>query len=163
MSTRPATTTTTPDAPTLSPFVLGLDPGLSTGLAGYDPEADALSFVASARPLAVLPQLARWAGAGLILGAYVEDSRSLPIYARNRDADRGTRDRIARSVGRVDALTDLYLATLDDLGVPTACVEPVRAAKWDSERLLRLTGYDRPTNEHGRDAARLVYGCSIPS
>ena len=151
------------DQPTLPPFVLGLDPGVSTGLAGYDPESDRLAFVASASPLAVLRQLARWARAGLLLGAYVEDSRSLPIYARNRHANRGERDRIARSVGRVDALTELYLDVLARYGVPASTVEPTRAAKWDRERLAEATGYDDPTNEHGRDAARIVYGRRAPA
>ena len=140
-----------------TPFLLGIDPGSETGLAGYVPD-EGLVFVESAGPLDTLRRLTAWARSGLLLGAYVEDAPGLPIYARNRHANRGERDRIARSVVTVDGLTTLYLDALAGLDVPTVPVEPIRAAKWDAAQLRRVTGYDRRTNEHGRDAARHVYG-----
>lgn len=156
------------DLATVPAFVLGVDPGAATGLAGYDPDADALVFVGSADPLDALRYVGRWArartagGSPVLLGAYVEDARGLPIFDRNRHAERGERDRIARSVGRIDLLTDLYLGLFRSLGVPAAAVEPPRRKKWDAHRLRVETGYDRQTNEHGRDAARLVWQKPVP-
>jgi len=143
-------------------FVLGIDPGASTGLAGYAPSAGPrqrgrLVFVTSAGPLPTCRLIAAWRRAGLVLSAVVEDSRSLPVYARHAGKGRGERDRVARSVGRIDCLTELYLDLLRSLSVPARCVEPVREAKWDAAALRRLTGFEGPTNQHGRDAARLVW------
>lgn len=146
-------------APPAPPFVLGLDPGLETGLAGFVPEgAGRLAFVASAAPLDALRYLRRWARQGRLLTAYVEDARDLGLYARHRTAEREERDRIARGVGHVDCLTTLYLEALGRLGVPAVTVTPGRGPKWDAAELARLTGYEGPSNEHGRDAARLAYG-----
>ena len=143
-------------------FLLGIDPGAETGLAGVCAETAAVLFVRSAGPLATLRQLAAWASGrsveGLLAEAYVEDARELPIYARHRSKGRGERDRVARSVGRVDSLTALYLDLLASYGVPARSVEPVRAAKWDAETCARLTGWHGRSNVHGRDALRLVYG-----
>ncbi len=141
-----------------APFVLGIDPGQTTGLAGYDPARRALAFVTSAGPLATVRQLEAWHVAGLLLAVYVEDATGLPLYARHRQTARGERDRIARSVGRVDALTDLYLDACAALGVPAVPVEPVRSKKWDAEALRRVTGYAGRSNVHGRDAARICWG-----
>lgn len=151
---------------TPAPFILGIDPGASTGLAGYVPgsrgRAGTLTFVTSSPPLEALDLLAAWARDGVLLGAYVEDARALPIYARNRHAGRGERDAIARSVGQVDGLTGLYLDALEGLQIAAVPVEPSRSAKWDAETLERLTGFSGRTNEHGRDAARLVFGRPVP-
>ncbi|HEX9950443.1 MAG TPA: hypothetical protein VGB53_01630 [Rubricoccaceae bacterium] len=148
-----------PDTPPLPPtFLLGVDPGTTTGLAVACAETGTLALVTSGGPLRAARQIEAWAASGGLIGAYVEDARALPIYARHGGANRGERDRIARGVGGVDLLTGLYLDLLASLGVPAVAVEPVRAAKWDADALRRATGYARPTNEHGRDAARHVYG-----
>lgn len=149
-------------APLPARFLLGVDPGTTTGLACACAETGALALVTSAGPLGASRQIEAWAASGGLVGAYVEDARALPIYARHGQANRGERDRIARGVGGVDLLTGLYVDLLDALGVPVVCVEPVRAAKWDADGLRRVTGYARPTNEHGRDAARHVWGRTRP-
>lgn len=145
-----------------APIVLGIDPGVCTGLAGYDPEAHRLDFVASAAPLDALRLFALWHRAGLILAAWVEDSRDLPLYARHRGLSRGARDRAARSVGQVDALTELYVCALRGYGVPVATVAPAVIRKWDGATFRRVTGHDGRTNQHGRDAARLAWGRPAP-
>ena len=145
-----------------APFLLGIDPGADTGLAGYVPgergRPGVLAFVRSASPLGTVRLLETWAAEGRLIGAVVEDSRSAPLYHRYRSKGRGERDRVARSVGRIDALIDLYLDVLGSLGVPVQTVEPVRAAKWSADDLKRMTGFDGRSNVHGRDAARLVFG-----
>lgn len=142
-----------------APFLLGLDPGVTTGIAAVaadDPRR--VLLVASAAPLDVLHRLTAWAADGRLVAATVEDATKLPLYARHGAANRGERDRIARSVGTVDCLTTLYVAALEGLGVPVVCAEPVRAAKWTADDCARLTGYTGRSNEHGRDALRHVWG-----
>ncbi|OZC04030.1 hypothetical protein BSZ36_14180 [Rubricoccus marinus] len=146
---------------------LGIDPGTTTGLALADGADGRLVSVASAGPLATvrhLDALAREhaAGAVLVRGVWIEDSRPLPIYARNRNANRGERDRIARAVGHTDLLTGFYADLCASHGWAVALVEPKRVAKWDADTLRRLAGWEARTNEHGRDAARLVFGRTSP-
>ena len=147
----------TPHAPRV---VVGIDPGAETGLATIDAQTGAVLAVASAGPLETIRQLEALAHEGVLAGAWIEDS--LPVYARHGGKNRGQRDRVARSVGRVDGLTDLYVGLLTSLGVPVQTVEPVRSAKWDAETCARVTGYAGRSNVHGRDALRIVYGRSIP-
>lgn len=142
--------------------VVGIDPGTNTGLATVDAVTGAVVSVASAGPLDTVRQLEALAHEGVLAGAYVEDSRDLPVYARHGRANRGQRDRIARSVGQVDGLTNIYVALLESLGVPVQTVEPIRSAKWDAETCSRVTGYSGRSNAHGRDALRIVYGRSVP-
>ena len=144
-------------------FVLGLDPGTTTGLAAVARGARSTPlFVESATPLETIERLTAWAGEGTLAGAYVEDARELPIYARHGGKNRGERDRVARSVGGVDTLTTIYVELLTSLGVPVATVEPVKAAKWDAETCERLTGWRGRSNQHGRDALRIVFGRGVP-
>ena len=140
------------------PFLLGVDPGTTTGLAGISATTGRVLFVASAAPLDAVHHVERWAASGRLAAAFVEDARRLPVYHRNRHANRGERDRIARGVGGVDLLTSMYLALLESLGVPAEGVEPSGQKKWDAKTCARVTGYEGRTNEHGRDALRLVYG-----
>ena len=142
--------------------VVGIDPGAETGLATIGATTGAVLAVSSAGPLETIRQLEALAHEGVLAGAYLEDSRDLPIYARHGGKNRGQRDRVARSVGRVDGLTDLYVRLLASLGVPVQTVEPVRSAKWDAETCARITGWSARSNVHGRDALRIVYGRPIP-
>ena len=143
-----------------APFVLGIDPGTTTGLAAIT--RSFVTFVDSASPLETVRRLSTWAETGELAGAYVEHSRDLPIYARHGAKNRRERDRVARSVGGVDTLTAIYVELLTSLGVPVATVEPVRSAKWDAETCARLTEYAGRSNQHGRDALRIVFGRGAP-
>ncbi len=158
------------DLPADGPVLVGLDPGVETGLAVWSPRRDALVHVTSGpfwhvhRVLTGLcvpaadasPTWSGWRVAGVV----IEDPRRLPVYARHRGAGRGERDRIARSVGRIDRDVELWAAWLDSVGYTVRLAQPVRRKKWDRDELRRLTGWSASTNEHGRDAARLVVGLS---
>lgn len=150
------------DAASAPRVLVGIDPGAVTGLATVDAGTGAVLAVTSAGPLETIRQLEALAHEGVLVGAYLEDSRDLPIYARHGAKNRGQRDRVARSVGRVDGLTDLYVRLLTSLDVPVQTVEPVRSKKWDAETCARVTGYAGRANVHGRDALRIVFGRGIP-
>ena len=152
----------TSDRSSVRRVVVGIDPGTQTGLAQIDAQTGAVLAVSSAGPLETVRQLEALAHEGALAGAYVEDSRDLPIYARHGGKNRGQRDRVARSVGRVDGLTDLYVGLLTSLGVPVQTAEPVRSTKWDAETCERVTGYAGRSNQHGRDALRIVFGRGTP-
>lgn len=153
---------TPPDTASAPRVVVGIDPGTNTGLATLDAQTGAVLAVGSAGPLDTVRQLEALARAGRLAGAYVEDARGLPVYARHGGANRGQRDRIARSVGQVDGLTGLFVDLLESLDVPVQTVEPSRAPKWSAETAARVTGWTARCNVHGRDALRIVYGRSVP-
>ena len=152
------------------PVLVGLDPGTETGFAVWSPTRGALVHVASGPFWDVQTALATlcapvtetpsaWSG-WRVAGVVIEDPRRLPVYARHRGANRGERDRIARSVGRIDRDVELWASWLASAGYAVRLVQPTRRKKWDREALRRVSGWSAPTNEHGRDAARLVVGMS---
>lgn len=158
------------------PVLVGIDPGAETGVAVWSPRRGALLRVASGSFWSVVDLLwqdtlpvggvnsvkthlfgqPRWHVAGVV----VEDPRGLPIYARNRGFGRGAADRIARSVGRIDRDVELWATWLRAQGYAVRLSEPQKRTKWDAADLARYTGWTASTNEHGRDAARLVVGLS---
>lgn len=143
---------------------VGIDPGAVTGVAVWDVETQAFRHVGSGSFFEVLNLLVEHMAAspstvecsiGLVI---VEDARRLPIYA-SRDGVRGRRrDRLCRSVGRIDRDVQLWEDWLQARGLPIRLAEPLRGGKWDAATLTRLSGWTEPTNQHARDAARLVFG-----
>lgn len=153
-------------SPTEAPaLIVGLDPGAETGFATYDPTARRLESVTS---------LSFWAVHGLFETSFaptdssppgpvvlvvIEDARKLPIFGKHDGVRGRRRDRLARNVGRIDRDVDLWLRYLSARGYRVLLVEPQRE-KWSGERLRQVTRYEGRTNQHGRDAARLVWGRS---
>lgn len=146
--------------PTEKTLLVGIDPGSSTGLAVFDTDAgdgtgaltrcEALPFWEAAEAVTSI--------SADVAGVVLEDARRIGLYAKR--GERGARrDRIARSVGMIDRDVQLWLDLCGRLGLPVATVEPSRK-KWDAETFRRLTGWEGRTNEHARDAARLVFGRS---
>lgn len=152
-------------------LLLGIDPGhadgtATVGLCLYDPrarcdltEAEGGAFRLRTLPLLEALDLIAEAAPTLAV-AVLEDARALPIYARHRGKDRGTRDRIARSVGRVDGATSTLEAYLARLGVPYVTRSPQGRRKLDADAFRQLTRYPaaEETTQHERDAAFSVYG-----
>ncbi|MEM9996822.1 MAG: hypothetical protein AAF809_03900 [Bacteroidota bacterium] len=161
--------------------LVGIDPGDVTGLAVYELRSKQLVTCESGHffdvqdrlaDYAITPQhLDRMLSSGLanlaedwwhVAAVVIEDSRGLPVYARH-DRQRGRkRDAIVRNVGRVDRDVTLWAEWLRRRGFLVALREPVRGAKWKADTLQQLTGWTTPTNEHARDAARLVWGWTEP-
>ena len=164
-----------------SPMVLGVDPDVAApGVALYDARRGRLAFCGAVELRAFVawlragadveryaPALARpeaypagehSAGACAVVCARVEDTRHLPLYARRRAAAASpeARDRMARSVGRLDEVTRLILDELAEAGIPARSCPPVR--KLDAEAFRRLTGYTGRTGQEARDAGVLCWG-----
>ena len=150
-------------------LVAGIDPGERTGVAVYDGRrrelvlCDSMAFWEAV--LLFENELLPRGDGGHVGLVVVEDARRLPIYDRHRRRrlSREERDRLCRSVGRIDRDTDLWAQWLHERGYTVRLQAPVRAGKWDGQTLQRVTGYRGATNQHGRDAARLVWGCGVPA
>lgn len=137
-------------------LVVGIDPGLHTGLAVWDTSARQFldircSGIVSA--MDYLSDLSRDRGIGLVV---FEDARQRKWIPREKDlAQMKGRAMGAGSVKRdcsiweewCDARNIQYIATRPKNGM----------TKLTDAYFRGITGYDRRTNEHGRDAAMLVF------
>jgi hypothetical protein len=139
-------------------LLAGIDPGTRTGFALYDADAgtlrrvEAMPFWEAAEVLSV--------SAETVAAVVIEDARRIGLYAKHRSLSGRRRDRAARSVGMIDRDVQLWLDLCRRLRLPVVTAEPTRS-KWDAETFRRVTGWGGRTNEHGRDAARLVYGMGV--
>ncbi|MEM1095316.1 MAG: hypothetical protein AAGJ10_12005 [Bacteroidota bacterium] len=140
--------------------VMGIDPGDTTGLALYSPEAHVLVEVTSGTFWAMAERVRREWTQGRLALVVIEDTRALPIYERhnNKKLDRPRRDRLCRNVGRIDRDCALWAALCEETGIPYRLVKPIKGGKWSADTLRGVTGFSGRTNQHGRDAARLVWG-----
>lgn len=136
-----------------APIIIGIDPGVSTGVAEYDRRTMTWSLRTS-----TFWEVYEW-----IRGHDLRDSILVIVEdpAANRPVfDRGVAGRkaahIAQSVGGVKREATLFVEGLQRLGVAVIARKPVRAAKWTAEDLKRITGVSARSSEHARDAARLA-------
>lgn len=151
--------------------VVGIDPGDTTGVSVWDVDAQRLVACVGVGFFDALQLLSErawsvgddydegtrgpWWPVGLVV---VEDNRRLPIYARHDRVRGRERDRLCRNVGRIDRDVELWATWCTREGYAVRLAEPLRGGKWDAAKLRAVTGWEAPTNEHGRDAARLVVG-----
>lgn len=152
-------------------LLLGVDPGTTTGLALYDPvtiEVWRLMSMTYEEARAYLSEALRdpWVLCGDSAYAVLPVIEQPPkmLYERNRRAARGAaRDKIAIDVGRVRQMTEglAYVCREAAPHLPPRMAAPVGAAKWSHADMVRITGHSpRTSNQHQRDALRLVYGAS---
>lgn len=137
-------------------LVVGIDPGLHTGLAVWDTSARQFldircSGIVSA--MDYLDDLAFQRGIGLVV---FEDARQRKWIPRERDlAQMKGRAMGAGSVKRDCSIWEEWCAAR---GVQYIASRPKNGMTKLTDAYFRgITGYDRRTNEHGRDAAMLVF------
>lgn len=140
-------------------FVLGIDAGKHTGLAVWR---------RSARGFVALETLDFWTAYDFIRENYPPDNAEIVIevpdakrhlYARldNAGAGRG-RERMAANVGSNRREAELLAERFEYEFYKVKRVSPVKAKKWTHAEFVRLTKWPGKSNEHQRDAARLVIG-----
>jgi hypothetical protein len=135
-------------------FVIGIDPGVRTGLAAYDRQTKVIT-------LAITSDF--WGALDLITDSYAPDTAEIVI--ENPGLNRPTfrqhgqsgREKISQNVGSNKAEARLLIARFLQLGYPVRGIKPT-SAKWDAEYVRRVTGYTRRASEHARDAIKLCYG-----
>lgn len=136
---------------------IGIDTGVHTGFAMYDSSTKSLQDVETLKIHDAM---------FLVKEAYdmhqdnlfvrVEDARKRTWFGFHSAKEDRARLQGAGSVKRDCQIWDDYLKAL---GVRYEMVAPKNnATKLKAESFRALTKYDGKTNEHGRDAAMLVYG-----
>lgn len=139
-------------------YYIGIDPGVNTGLALWDKSNKQLHKVESMTILKAIAFITGFTSNDKSqVMVRVEDPRLrkwIP-QQKNEKAERG-RNRGAGSVMR-DA--QVWEEFLKDQEIPYEMVPPKNnKTKTTAEYFQKITGWQGKTNEHGRDAAMLVYG-----
>lgn len=138
-------------------IVVGIDPGMHTGLAVWDTShrqfldircsgiVDAMRYLAELRENRQI---------GLLV---FEDARKRKWIPREKNLSefRGR----AMGAGSVKRDCSIWEEWCRTFAIPFVSPPPrAGMTKWTEEYFRKVTGYSRRTNEHGRDAALLVFG-----
>lgn len=135
-------------------LVIGIDPGVTTGLAAWNIKDQSLIAVAS-MPIhkamrSLAPDDTRFLDPiALVL---VEDARQRKWFGKSGKE-------VWQGAGSIKRDCTIWEDFLSDYRIPYVMTPP-RAAKTkvNSVDFKRITGWEHKTNEHSRDAAMLVYG-----
>lgn len=135
---------------------IGIDTGVNTGLAFWD--RDHLTSVES-MPIHEALLLVRdtWLQSGAVpVKVVFEDARKRKWYGTKTAQEDRSR---LQGAGSVKRDCKIWEDALKDWGIPFVKVAPKNnMTKLSAEAFRRITGWKGRTNEHGRDAAMLVFG-----
>lgn len=129
-------------------FVIGIDPGKHTGLAHWDTRGQTFVGIDTL----------------LIHQAFKEMQRILTddTFVRLEDARQvryKTKAERAQGAGSVKRDVEIWIDFFTDYHIAYELVRPQKKmTKWPSAVFASMTGWKKPTSQHGRDAAMLVYG-----
>lgn len=132
---------------------IGIDPGVNTGYAEWDTDAKRLACVESMRIDEAMTLVLQLHHAGTLGKVVFEDARLRTGYfgPNSRAKQQG-----AGSVKRDCTIWEQFCK---GWGIAFQAISPAaKGAKLDAARFERVTGWSERTNEHGRDAAMLVFG-----
>lgn len=137
-------------------IVVGIDPGIHTGLAVWDTstrqflEIRTVGIVAA---MEYLSEIRQDRGIGLLV---FEDARQRTWIPREKDI-RQVKGR-AMGAGSVKRDCSIWEEWCKAKGIQFVATRPKTGLTKLTDAYFRgLTGYDRRTNDHGRDAAMLVF------
>ena len=133
-------------------IIIGIDPGVSTGYAEYDPVARKLLDVRTLRIDEAMDEVINVKLAGTLALVLYEDARLRTwLGAKGREALQGA--------GSIKRDCKIWADFLHSYCIQHRGVKPqAGASKWDATRFARVTGWPGRTSEHARDAALLVWG-----
>ena len=132
-------------------MILGIDPGVHTGIATY--QKGALVDLQTIQPHQIGAYLLEAKPTRVIF----EDSR-LTSFMFTQVKSRAAALKMARNVGEIDAWARLIVAVCGELGIACHGISPKgKGAKVGAIEFARLTGWLSPSNQHVRDAAMVAY------
>lgn len=134
---------------------VGIDTGTHTGFAVWDGCSKRFVSVDALPIHEALLRVARYAGLTYVRVIF-EDARQRKWYGTQT----ASRDRARlQGAGSIKRDCTIWEDALKDWGIPFEKVAPRNnMTKLSAEQFRRITGWTEQTNEHGRDAAMLVFG-----
>lgn len=137
-------------------IVVGIDPGIHTGLAVWDTSTRQfleIRTVGIVSAMEYLSEIRQDRGIGLLV---FEDARQRTWIPREKDI-RQVKGR-AMGAGSVKRDCSIWEEWCKAKGIQFIATRPKTGLTKLTDAYFRgLTGYDRRTNDHGRDAAMLVF------
>jgi hypothetical protein len=129
---------------------VGIDPGVKTGLATWNPRTRTLTAVTSNMPLAFC-EIIRLSSIN-DLHIIVEDARQRTWYGQ------GGIEKL-QGAGAIKVQCTIWQQFLEENGISHQFLPPLKGmTKLGSESFNKITGYEGRTSNHARDAAMLIYG-----
>jgi hypothetical protein len=134
----------------MSNLIIGLDPGVKTGFAIWNCDKKEFEEVGS-RGIVSAMQIIKWKANDIKLIRF-EDARQRTWFGgKGREALQGAGS-IKRDCKIWQEFCEYYKFSFE-------MIKPVKGqTKWDSAYFKKVTGWTGRTNEHGRDAAVLIFG-----
>lgn len=132
--------------------MVGIDPGVDTGFAIWDAEAQALRDVSTESIVSAMLRVQALQAEGSLHSVTYEDARLRTWFgSKGREALQGA--------GSIKRDCQVWAEWLAHIGCPYRAVSPrAKGAKVDASTFARLTNWTKRTSNHGRDAAMLVLG-----
>lgn len=131
--------------------ILGIDPGVNTGVAIF--KAGSLHALMTIEPH-MLPTLIDMHKPGRVV---FEDSR-LQTHVWTRGHTMAANCKMARNVGEIDAWCRLITAVCGELKIAAHGISPEKkGAKLNSMQFRQQTGWEGKSNQHERDAAMVAW------
>ena len=137
-------------------IVVGIDPGCNTGLAVWDTSHRQFLDIRCSGIVEAMRYLQEFQADRQIGLVVFEDARKRKWIPREKNLSefRGR----AMGAGSVKRDSSIWEEWCNTFAIPFIAVPPRQGmTKYSDEYFRGLTGYDRRTNEHGRDAAMLVF------
>lgn len=140
-------------------WIVGIDPGVHTGFAVYARKPiDYRWHLETLAFWGCFDRLESISGDRGLIGVVIEVPNAKRVLYKRKDgesAGRG-RERMAANVGSNRREAELLAERIEQLGYTVIRTAPTKS-KWNAKELQRITGITERTNEHVRDAVRLVW------
>lgn len=137
---------------------VGIDPGVKTGLAVWDTEAQHFAEIVTASIVGAMKIIRDYAADGQReIHIVAEDARQRKWLPRERNLSE-YRGRLM-GAGSVKRDCEIWQEFADFYCIPIQFLPPRKGlTKWDADTFKRMTGWNGRTSNHARDAALLVFG-----
>ena len=138
-------------------IIIGIDPGVKTGVAFWDTKKKELLKVESGSLIAIYEMIL--SDMELHFPANdcfirIEDARKRKWFGKNSKSK-------MQGAGSVKRDTKIWQEICEYYEWPYQMIHPIKGAtKWDSDKFQRVTGWQGRTNQNARDAAMMVFGLS---
>ena len=140
-------------------LVVGIDPGVNTGVAVWNRTVRSFESIASLPIHRVMAAILSAQSAGSLHSVVFEDARQRTWFGKMDAKQAKFGAAVREGVGSVKRDCTIWHDFLDSHGIVFVAVKPASGAtKWDADKFMRMTGWAGKTNEHGRDAGILVFG-----
>jgi hypothetical protein len=144
-------------APTPKRYVVGIDPGVKTGVASFDSRLEALAELFTSDFWGVVDHVMRVYAPNDAVIVIENPKLNRPVFRERGHFDKpNVREEMAQRVGANKRDATLLIERFEALGFEVQQVRPSRR-KWTAEDLLRETRWSGRSSQHARDAAALIY------